>query len=141
MSNHIVASRHDFQILSLDLTLLFLRKASNAIFRQMLGRGSLLIFGDIKGAGLPQQRARGTTYISTWIPGTISNYSRVIKYVERNKKRLSYKKHDVFFNFKRNQLNYILMLNPIRLLLKKRSLLFLDVDEKKRIVYLFLSQR
>jgi len=133
MINHIIAYRNDFQILSLDLTLIYLRKAINAVFIQMIQRGCLLIFGDIKESGLPHQKGRGSVYINNWIPGALSNYSRIVKIIEKNKRYIKLREEQALPPLKAGELNRLGSLSVTSTKFKTHKLTFIDFPRDMNI--------
>jgi len=76
MLSNILIVRHDVHILNLGMTIIYLRKALNALFYRMKTRGTFLIYAEAHNA-LNLNHDSVFIFANSWLPGLITNYRRV----------------------------------------------------------------
>jgi len=89
MVSHILIVRNDINILNMAFTIIQIRKALNTLFKQMLSRGSFLIYAPAYESLKLDNRNVVFTFVTSWLPGLISNYKQVITALSYNKKAVS----------------------------------------------------
>lgn len=92
----------------------------------MIQRGCLLIFGDIKESGLPHQKGKGSVYINNWIPGALSNYSRIVKIIEKNRRYIKLREEQALPPLKAGEFNRLGSLSIASTKFRAHKLTFRD---------------
>jgi ribosomal protein S2 len=88
MLSHILAIRNNLHILNTASLIIQIRKALNALFSRIHSRGSLLIYAQAYKA-LKINHEAVFTFVTSWLPGLISNYKRMITMLSVNREVLS----------------------------------------------------
>jgi len=76
MLSHIIGVRESLHILNTAFTVIQIRKALNSIYHRVFSRGSLLIYAQAYKA-TKFNHGSVYTFVTSWLPGLISNYKQV----------------------------------------------------------------
>jgi len=88
MINHILAIRNSVHILNTASTIIQIRKALNSLFHRVHYRGTLLIYAQAYKA-LKINHEAVFTFVTSWLPGLISNYKQMVSTLSYNRKFMS----------------------------------------------------
>jgi ribosomal protein S2 len=106
MNSFILAVRNEIYILNIAYTMIQIRRALNTIFHKVRYRGTLTIYAQaLKALKLNQESV--FSFVTTWIPGLLTNYKLVTTAIQAYKIHLA---TSIFF-LKRPQLKAINQIN------------------------------